>query len=259
MKKFLLAFFAATLLCIGVTASAETVASGTCGANGDNLTWTLDDLGTLTISGEGDMADFGPYNDGASPSLGGEGNGDDTSGDFEWGSASGSFKWGDGLSYFDLVPWYSYGADIKIVRIANGVTSIGSRAFYTCENLTDVYYEGTEEEWAAVTVWRQGNWHFFDATIHFLGEPFNPNNMALGETVKVTEDDKQIFYNKAKLDGEKKYTIILNAKGTDKATGKVYDIDKTVEFNLGRIFSGEMIFKIVVNNVPDGVEITHKK
>ena len=39
---------------------AEIVASGTCGANGDNLTWTLDSAGTLTISGEGRM--YNPEN-----------------------------------------------------------------------------------------------------------------------------------------------------------------------------------------------------
>ena len=34
---------------------AEIVSSGTCG---DNLTWTLDREGTLTISGEGRMSDY---------------------------------------------------------------------------------------------------------------------------------------------------------------------------------------------------------
>jgi hypothetical protein len=34
---------------------AEIIKQGTCGANGDNLTWTLDDEGLLTISGEGEM------------------------------------------------------------------------------------------------------------------------------------------------------------------------------------------------------------
>ena len=37
-----------------VMASAETT-SGTCG---ENLTWTLDDEGTLTISGNGKMTDY---------------------------------------------------------------------------------------------------------------------------------------------------------------------------------------------------------
>ena len=35
-----------------VNASAETVANGECG---DNLTWALDDEGTLAISGSGSM------------------------------------------------------------------------------------------------------------------------------------------------------------------------------------------------------------
>ena len=35
--------------------AAETVESGTCGKN---LTWTLDDEGTLTISGTGDMDNY---------------------------------------------------------------------------------------------------------------------------------------------------------------------------------------------------------
>ena len=42
------------LVMFGV-ASAEVVASGDCGANGSNLTWTLDSNGTLTISGTGKM------------------------------------------------------------------------------------------------------------------------------------------------------------------------------------------------------------
>lgn len=33
------------------------LASGTCGAQGDNLTWTLTADGVLTISGKGDMKD----------------------------------------------------------------------------------------------------------------------------------------------------------------------------------------------------------
>ena len=35
--------------------------SGTCGAEGDNLTWELDDEGTLTISGIGEMGSWRSY------------------------------------------------------------------------------------------------------------------------------------------------------------------------------------------------------
>ena len=69
MKK-LLAFVLSVLLVAGVlpltayTAHAAIVDSGECG---DNLTWTLDDEGTLTIRGTGSMNDYShtydEYND----------------------------------------------------------------------------------------------------------------------------------------------------------------------------------------------------
>ena len=55
LRKFVvtLAVLLVALLCLTATVSAaEIVESGECG---DNLTWTLDDEGTLTISGTGPM------------------------------------------------------------------------------------------------------------------------------------------------------------------------------------------------------------
>lgn len=72
-----------------LTAGAETY-SGTFGADGDNLTWVLDDEGTLTISGEGEMEDFSSLNS----------------------------------------PWHSHMYFIKNVIVEKGVTSIGDYAFY---------------------------------------------------------------------------------------------------------------------------------
>lgn len=46
------------ILALLLAGSALAASSGTCGADGDNVTWTLDDNGTLTISGTGDMKDF---------------------------------------------------------------------------------------------------------------------------------------------------------------------------------------------------------
>ena len=72
-------------------------ASGTCG---DNLTWTLDDEGTLTISGSGEMRDY---------------------------SVNGSYA-----------PWYNSRSSIIKVVLESGVMSIGEYAFYECSNLTEV-------------------------------------------------------------------------------------------------------------------------
>ena len=76
------------LLNTGVLASETIVASGTFG---DDLSWVLDDVGTLIISGDGEMAEF---------------------------------------SSEKAVPWYSYTSDIKGVIIKSGVTSITGYAFY---------------------------------------------------------------------------------------------------------------------------------
>ncbi len=81
------------------------VKSGTCGDGSSNLTWEIDyTTGTLTISGTGKMAD-----------------------------------WGD----VDSVPWYPARDSIKSLVIADGVTSIGDRAFNGYSNLEDVTISDT--------------------------------------------------------------------------------------------------------------------
>lgn len=81
--------------------NSEAVTAGKCG---DSLTWSLSSDGTLTISGTGDMYDFG-YNEYPCP----------------WR------KYENDLS-----------AQITHVVIENGVTSIGNSAFYQLTNLADV-------------------------------------------------------------------------------------------------------------------------
>ena len=69
---------------------------GTCG---DDVTWTLDDDGTLTISGTGSMEDY------AAPSE---------------------------------EPWYFYQDEITFIMVMSGVTTIGKHAFSECSDLCDV-------------------------------------------------------------------------------------------------------------------------
>ncbi|GHT49816.1 hypothetical protein FACS189440_16160 [Bacteroidia bacterium] len=68
------------------------------GTTGD-LDWILCPDGTLTISGEGAMPDY---------------------------------------DYPDFAPWYSFRSSIATVKIGNGITSIGSNAFFFCSNLTSI-------------------------------------------------------------------------------------------------------------------------
>lgn len=74
--------------------------SGTCGADGDNLTWKLNrDTGELTISGTGYMKDY----DNATKT-----------------------------------PWYGVRDEIKTVTVGAGATDVGAYAFSSCSSLTGV-------------------------------------------------------------------------------------------------------------------------
>ena len=57
-------------------------------------------------------------------------------------------------------------SQIKTIVIPHTVTTIGERAFESCNNLTDVYFTGTEEEWNNIII-KKGNAELTNATIHF--------------------------------------------------------------------------------------------
>ena len=80
---------------VSTEAVMDIVKSGTCG---ENLTWTLDSQGVLTISGTGKMEDY---------------------------SSNGG-------------PWYSSSDSIKSVVIKKGVTTIGKYAFIYCASLENI-------------------------------------------------------------------------------------------------------------------------
>ena len=61
------------------------------------------------------------------------------------------------------------------VHIPASVTTIGSRAFYGCLNLIDVYYDGTSEAWSAIAI-EEERGALASARIHFInGETWIPN------------------------------------------------------------------------------------
>ncbi|MCR4615147.1 MAG: leucine-rich repeat domain-containing protein [Clostridiales bacterium] len=84
---------------LSVTAASVSY-SGTCGADGGNVTWTLNtESGVLLIDGNGAM-----------------------------------------VSTFLGIPWEEYRSSIKTIKIGDNVTSITQYAFNWCENLTEVVF-----------------------------------------------------------------------------------------------------------------------
>ena len=128
MKKRIVSFIlAALLICTLLPTSvfaADIVASGTCGAQGDNLVWTLDSDGTLTISGTGEMHDY-------------------------------YYVFSD-----TQTPWFDYNQQIKTVIVKSGVKSIGTYAFFGCGDLTQVDIADTVRSignYAFYTCWDLAN------------------------------------------------------------------------------------------------------
>lgn len=91
--------------------AVSATASGTCGANTSNLTWTLED-GVLTISGTGEMATYAVNTTSVTDST-------------------------------TNPPWFSYNDTITSVVIESGVTSIGAYAFMHCTALTSISIPNT--------------------------------------------------------------------------------------------------------------------
>ncbi|MBQ7499976.1 MAG: leucine-rich repeat protein [Clostridia bacterium] len=138
------------------------------------------------------------------------------------------------------IPYGSFEActALEIVRIPVSVTNISLRAFYQSTAITDVYYEGTEEQWAQISIDRYND-TLTSAKIHYN----EYSNVVTG-----TCGDALVW--KLNLD-----TGVLTISGT----GDMYD------YNSSYIFAGmEVIYStdapwfeykndIVAVNIADGV------
>ncbi len=144
-RKILGVLLALTVLisCLPIIAGAEITESGECGAQGENITWTLDDNGTLTISGKGDMEDYKSYsrsifyNKNNIKSVIIE-NGVTHIGNFTFCDCEGilNAKIPDSVNSIGNMAFYNCGG-LTSITIPESVTSIGSGAFQKCSSLTN--------------------------------------------------------------------------------------------------------------------------
>ena len=195
-KKFLSIVLALSVFCafVPLVASAET--SGTCGKN---LTWILDDYGTLTISGTGNMenwnlssgekkespfknnkeikhvvieervTDIGYCAFGDCSNLK-----DITIADSVTNIGKLAFKNCSSLENIiipnsvEVINSYTFYNcnNITRVTIPTGVTTIDRKAFCECTNLTDIYYGGTEEQWNKMSISSEND-ELENVTIHY--------------------------------------------------------------------------------------------
>ena len=99
------------------------------------------------------------------------------------------------------------GEAITSITLPATIEEIGRRAFNNCDDLTDVYYEGTEEEWNEIDINATGNTALTGANIHFAkvtkynvifkdynGDVISTQSVAKGEAATAPADPTRAGY-----------------------------------------------------------------
>ncbi len=123
MKKTLKKTLSIILTVLMIVTSApmvfatDIVASGTCGAEGDNITWTLDSEGTLIISGEGEITYNPAFRDYCNSII--------------------TVIIENGVT---AIPNDTFNSceNLRKVNLPDSLTSIGISAFWCCKSLTEI-------------------------------------------------------------------------------------------------------------------------
>ena len=218
--------------------------SGTCG---EDLTWSLDDKGVLTISGTGNMEDYtllskAPWSDHAQDitsivvkdgvtSIGDNAfincnkveqvslsNDVETIGDYSFSGCTSltDITLPNGLK---TVPNGAFAlcTGLKTVTVPKSVTEVGTLAFSSCTSLSDVYYDSTKEDWDNITI-ATGNDSLTSANIHYNGSSTDTvvDSGTCGEDLTWSLDDKGVLTISGTGNMED-YTLLSKAPWSDHA------------------------------------------
>ena len=219
---------------VPITASAAT--SGKCG---DNLTWTLDNNGTLTISGTGDMTSrpWDSYERSIKSVI--INYGVTSIGSFTFGCCSNltsvsipnsvtnigdaafidcysltSISIPDGITYLgDQI--FSGCTKLTRINLPSSVIDIWINTFDNCSSLKDVYYSGSPEQWKKISI-QDGNSYLTNATIHYA---FNAAGAVTAPKVTTNENYSggNSLIEKSQIDVNNLFSNI--SVGTDKIKG----------------------------------------
>ena len=113
-------FLAFLFVFLVLQTSALASSSGTCGVDGDDVTWTLNNSGVLKISGTGAMKNYM-----SSSSVA------------PWGKEIKSVTISEGVTSIGNYAFYEC-ANLTSITIPSSVITIGNQAFYKCTSLTSV-------------------------------------------------------------------------------------------------------------------------
>ncbi len=187
----------------------EAEKSGTCG---ENVTWTLDDEGTLTISGTGEMYDYGDSCDTPWDAFSEEiknivlQEGITNVGECAFGSCILLETVSLPDSLLTIGEYGFYGCPLTEIKLPGNVTSIGKLAFanckelqtitipasvktigedvfQNCKSLKNVYYEGRYGQWKQINI-DEENDNLNKAKIHFADDSKDGKSGMCGDNLK---------------------------------------------------------------------------
>ena len=223
------------------------VASGSCGAKGDNLTWTLDDNGLLTISGTGAMASYCIWEDASGVYYGNSikyvwiKNGVTRIGAKAFSALLNSelmiveipdsvtiigahaFEGCNNLQEITLpesvtrIEWSAFKrcTNLARVRIPQSVLGIESEAFSGCGSLKDIYYSGTKNEWNSISIDSSANYPLFSATIHCTDGDIVPNTENSITTGTAATSDSKFQATFADAKAGKEYVVLVSRSDSE--------------------------------------------
>lgn len=139
LKYLLLAVLATLLLILPLSAGAE---SGSCG---DKLSWSMNDAGTLTISGSGKMWD---YEAGTAP----------------WGTGVNKLIVEAGVTSIGDYAFYNC-SSLSIAQVSNHVATIGDAAFKGCSALKTMQLLNSTQEQTSGDANEDGTVDILDALL----------------------------------------------------------------------------------------------
>ena len=105
-------------------------------------------------------------------------------------------------------------AGLTSVTIPESVESIGEEAFLQCDNLKDVYYTGSAQQWKAIEI-AGGNESLTNATIHY--GPLHTHDLQAvpGAAATCTQDGSNTYYVCSDCGG-----VFRDADGTVETTAE---------------------------------------
>lgn len=178
------------VLLLLVTILPNTTYAATTGKSGDCF-WYYDD-GVLTISGEGEMADYANGSDSAP---------------WRRGTAIKRVVIKEGVTNIGSCA-FSFCNIITDITIPSSVTKVGDNAFYTTANLSNVWYMGSEKEKNNILVgaknedFKEALWHYnscIENEKHKYGAEYDDFCNVCGSKLKAGDLDKNDITNNKDL------------------------------------------------------------